>query len=62
MQTQSLGLGGLFGGLIVLLYLVCIIGVIIYVLRLLGRFVGAHERVAAALEIIARKARDDSQP
>ena len=42
-------------GLIVLLYVVCVIAIFIYVLRLLGRFVKAHERVADALETIARK-------
>jgi flagellar biogenesis protein FliO len=46
------------GGLFVLLYLACVIAVIIYVLRLLGRLVSAHERVASALEVIARKQED----
>jgi hypothetical protein len=48
-------LAGLFGGLFVLIYLACVIAVIICVLRLLGRFVSAHERVAGAVETIARK-------
>ena len=47
------------GGLFVLLYLACVIAVIIYVLRLLGRLVSAHERVAGALEVIARKQEDN---
>ena len=55
-------IGGLFGGLLVLAYVVCIIAIIIYVLRLLGRFVRAHERVASALEIVARKLKDDGKP
>ena len=40
-------------------YAACVIAVIIYVLRLMGRFVSAHERAASALEIVARKLRDD---
>jgi hypothetical protein len=58
MQPQALAsLGGLF----VLVYVVCVIAVIIYALRLLGRFVSAHERVAGALETIARKLREDGK-
>ena len=34
---------------------------IIYILRLLGRLVSAHERVVGALESVARKMRDDSK-
>jgi hypothetical protein len=45
-------------GLFVILYAACVIAVIIYVLRLLGRFVSAHERVANALEIVARKTQE----
>lgn len=41
-----------------MVYGVCVIAVIVYVLRLLGRFVRAHERVASALEIVARKSQD----
>jgi hypothetical protein len=44
------------------IYLACVIAVIIYVLRLLGRFVSAHERVASSLDIIARKMKDDAKP
>jgi len=59
MQPQIMGsLSVLF----VLVYVACVIVVIIYVLRLLGRFVSAHERVAGALETIARKMRDDGKP
>ena len=47
------------GGLFVVAYAACVIAVIIYVLRLMGRFVSAHERTASALEIVARKLRDD---
>jgi len=53
------GVGGLF---LVLVYLVCVVAVIIYVLRLLGRLVSAHERVASSLDIIARKMKDDAKP
>jgi len=58
MQPQAMAsLGGLF----VLVYVVCVIAIIIYALRLLGRFVNAHERVAGALETIARKLREDGK-
>jgi len=50
------------GGLFVLAYLACVIAVIIFVLRLLWRFVCAHERLAGALDIISRKMRDDARP
>jgi lipid-A-disaccharide synthase-like uncharacterized protein len=50
------------GGLVVLIYFACIVAVIIYLLRLLGRFVSAHERMAASLEIIARKLKEDAKP
>jgi hypothetical protein len=49
------------GGLFVLVYAACVIAVIIYVLRLLGRFVSAHERVANALEIAARKMQESGK-
>jgi hypothetical protein len=59
MQPQLLAsLGGLFA----IAYLICVVGIVIYVLMLLGRFVSAHERTASALEIISRKLRDDSKP
>lgn len=59
MQPQFMaGAGTLF----VLIYLGCVVAVIIYVLRLLGRFVGAHERMATSLDIIARKLKDDGKP
>jgi hypothetical protein len=45
-------------GLFIVVYGGCVIAVIVYVLRLLGRFVTAHERVASALEIVARKSED----
>jgi hypothetical protein len=48
--------------LFVIVYLACIIAVIIYVLRLLGRFVSAHEKMAASLDIIARKLKDEAKP
>jgi len=59
MQPQTMeSLGGLFA----IVYLVCVVAVIIYVLQLLGRFVRAHERVASSLDIVARKMRDDAKP
>jgi hypothetical protein len=50
------------GGLFVLAYLACIIGIVIFILRMLRRFVCAHERLAGALDIIARKMRDEARP
>ena len=44
--------------LIFILYIGFVIGIIVYVLRMLGRFVSAHERVADAMETIARKMGD----
>jgi len=59
MQPQILaGLGSLF----VLLYLACVVGIIILILRLLWRFVAAHEKMAASLDIIARKLKDEAIP
>jgi len=46
----------------VFIYLACVIAVIIYVLRLLGRFVSAHEKMAASLDVIARKLKDEAKP
>jgi hypothetical protein len=53
---------GVLGIVFLVVYVACIVAVIIYVLRLLGRFVSAHERVASALELVARKLKDDSKP
>jgi flagellar biogenesis protein FliO len=59
MQPQiKAGVGEFF----FLVHIVCVIAIIIYVLRLLGRFVSAHDRVASALEIVARKLKDDGKP
>ncbi len=56
MQPQIMaGLGSIFA----LIYFACVIGIIICLIRLLYRFVNAHERVASALEIVARKLKDD---
>jgi len=60
MQPQIME--GLLGGIFGLVYLACVIGIIICLVRLLYRFVGAHERVANALEIVARKMKDDAKP
>jgi flagellar biogenesis protein FliO len=46
------------GGFFALVYFACVIGIIIFVLWSINRFVNAHERVATALENIARKLRD----
>ena len=55
MQPETMvSLGGFFA----IVYFICVIGVVIYVLMLLGRFVSAHERVASALGVISRKMRD----
>lgn len=50
------------GGILALVYLVCVIAIVIFVLRMLWRFVCAHERLAGALDIISRKMRDDAKP
>jgi hypothetical protein len=59
MQPQFMGT---LSGLFLLVYVVCVIAVIVYVLKLLGRFVSAHERVASALEMVARKMREEDHP
>ena len=53
---------GLLAGLFGFVYLICVIGILIYVLMLLGRFVSAHERVTSSLEVIARKMGEDVKP
>ena len=58
MQPIMAGLSGIF----VILYLACVIAVIIYVLRLLGRFVSAHEKMATSLDVIARKLKEEGKP
>ncbi len=50
------------GGFLFIAYGICVIGIIIYLLQLLGRFVSAHERMAASLDIIARKLKDEAKP
>ncbi|HEY9173146.1 MAG TPA: hypothetical protein VI136_12745 [Verrucomicrobiae bacterium] len=50
------------GGLFFIVYFICVIAIIIYVLRLLGRFVSAHEKMAASLDTIARKLKDEAKP
>lgn len=58
MQLQPLmSIGGLFA----ILYMLVVFGISIYVLILFVRFVKAHERVAGALEVIARKMRDQER-
>jgi flagellar biogenesis protein FliO len=59
MQMQAMAtLGGIFA----LIYIICVIAIIIYCFMLLGRLVNAQERTASALEIIARKMREDAKP
>jgi Na+-transporting methylmalonyl-CoA/oxaloacetate decarboxylase gamma subunit len=53
---------GILGGIFAVLYVVCLIAIMIYIIRLMGRFVSAHERVATALESIAAKFRNDIKP
>jgi hypothetical protein len=52
------GLGSIFA----LVYFACVIGIVICFIRLVYRFVNAHERIASALEIVARKLKDDGKP
>jgi len=59
MQPQTMG--GL-AGFFMLVYLACIVGIIFLLLRLLWRFVAAHEKMAASLDIIARKLKDEAKP
>ena len=59
MQPQIMGgLAGIFA----LFYLACVVGVTIFLLVLLWRFVAAHEKMAASLDIIARKLKDQDKP
>lgn len=53
---------GTVGGIFAVIYVVCVIAIMIYIIKLMGRFVSAHERVAGALETIATKFRDDAKP
>jgi hypothetical protein len=53
---------GALGGIFAIIYIVCVVAILIYIIRLMGRFVSAHERVAGALESIASKFRDDAKP
>ena len=46
------------GAIVAIVYLGCIAAVIIYVLRLIGQFVRAQERLAEALESIAHHFHD----
>ena len=50
----------LLGGMLVVLIAGLQICAIIYAFLLLGRLVNANERVATALEIVARKIKDES--
>jgi hypothetical protein len=59
MQPQIMTSLGTFA---FIMYFVCVIAIIISILRLLGRFVGAQEKMAASLGIIARKLKDETKP
>jgi hypothetical protein len=54
-------MGTSIGGFLVFAYAIACIAVTIYIITLIARFVGAHERVSAALETIARKHPDGKQ-
>ena len=51
----------ILGGLLFLVYAGCVMAIIVYVLRLLGQFVQAQERVAGALETIASRLAQDKR-
>lgn len=51
-----------FGGLFELVYYLFVIGVFIFILRLLWRFVRAHETLADAMVMLARKPNDHDAP
>jgi hypothetical protein len=53
-SNQKQPLKPMAGGIIAIVYLACIAGVIIHILRLIGQFVRAQQRLAEALELIAR--------
>jgi hypothetical protein len=52
---------GSLSGLFVIVYFVGIIAIVFYVLQLLARFVSAHEKMAASLDTIARKLKDETK-
>jgi hypothetical protein len=58
MEQIMMGFAGLFG----LVYNLIVIGLLIFVLRLLWRFVKAHETLADALFMMARKPKDTDTP
>jgi hypothetical protein len=49
------------GSIFLVLYFCLIVGVGIYVLVLLGRFVSAHERIASALERTAQNSQRENR-
>jgi hypothetical protein len=51
-----------FAGLFAVAYYLFVIGVSIFVLRLLWRFVKAHEKLADAMFMMARKPKDTDTP
>lgn len=51
-----------FGNFFAFAYFITCVCVVIYLITLAARFVGAHERMADALQKIALKKTDDSKP
>lgn len=51
-----------FAGLFAVAYYLFVIGVSIFVLRLLWRFVKVHEKLADAMFMMARKPKDTDTP
>jgi hypothetical protein len=45
-----------------MVYVLCVAAIFVYGLRMLGRLVSALEKMAASLDIIARKLKDDAKP
>ena len=53
---------GTFSGIFGMIYVLCVAVIFVYGLRLLGRFVSALEKMAASLDTIARKLKDETKP
>ena len=49
-------------GILAILYFLLVLGIGVYILVLLARFVKAHQRGSEALEVIARKLQDGTRP
>lgn len=55
---EQINIGSLGLGIIYVVGVICVLSVIFYTLRLLGDLVRALERIANALEMVARKTKD----